>query len=65
MFDEFIIKGREIVHKVDRTLTNRVVERRNMIISTKGGELALRVLWEFDLGRVFKFCELFVFLRFS
>jgi hypothetical protein len=31
MFDEFIAKGGEYVHKVDRTLANRVVERRNMI----------------------------------
>jgi hypothetical protein len=30
MFDEFIIKGGEYVHKVGRTLANRVVERRNM-----------------------------------
>jgi hypothetical protein len=34
MFDEFIAKWGEIVHKVDRTLANRVVERRNMIMST-------------------------------
>jgi hypothetical protein len=33
VFDEFIVKGGEIVHKVDRTLANRVVERRNMIMS--------------------------------
>jgi hypothetical protein len=38
-------KGGEIVHKVDRTLANLVVERRNMIMSIEGGELALRVLW--------------------
>jgi hypothetical protein len=31
MFDEFIVKGGEIMHKVDRTLANRVAERRNMI----------------------------------
>jgi hypothetical protein len=30
VFDEFIAKGREYVHKVGRTLANRVVERRNM-----------------------------------
>jgi hypothetical protein len=30
-FDDFIAKGEEIVHKVGWTLTNRVVERRNMI----------------------------------
>jgi hypothetical protein len=33
VFDEFIAKGGENVHKVGRTLTNWVVERRNMIIS--------------------------------
>jgi hypothetical protein len=32
VFDEFIVKGGKIVHKVDRTLANQVVERRNMII---------------------------------
>ncbi len=31
VFDEFIAKGGENVHKVGRTLANRVVERRNMI----------------------------------
>jgi hypothetical protein len=33
VFDEFIAKGGEIVHKVGSTLANRVVERRNMIMS--------------------------------
>jgi hypothetical protein len=33
VFDEFIAKGGEIVHKVGRTLANRMIERRNMIIS--------------------------------
>jgi hypothetical protein len=33
VFDEFIAKGGEIVHKLGRTLANRVVERRNMIMS--------------------------------
>jgi hypothetical protein len=31
VFDEFIAKGGDYVHKVGRTLANRVVERRNMI----------------------------------
>jgi hypothetical protein len=31
VFDEFIAKGGEYMHKVGRTLANRVVERRNMI----------------------------------
>jgi hypothetical protein len=33
VFDEFIAKREEIVHKVGRTLANQVVERRNMIMS--------------------------------
>jgi hypothetical protein len=33
VLDEFIAKGGEIVHKVDRTLANQMVERRNMIMS--------------------------------
>jgi hypothetical protein len=32
VFDEFIVKGGEIVHKVGRTLANWVVKRRNMIM---------------------------------
>jgi hypothetical protein len=31
VFDEFITKGEEYGHKVDRILANRVDERRNMI----------------------------------
>jgi hypothetical protein len=31
VFDEFIAKGGEYGHKVDRTLANWVDERRNMI----------------------------------
>jgi hypothetical protein len=31
VFNEFIPKGGEYVHKVDRTPANRVIERRNMI----------------------------------
>jgi hypothetical protein len=31
VFDDFIAKWGEYVHKVDRTLANQVVERRNMI----------------------------------
>jgi methyl coenzyme M reductase gamma subunit len=31
VFDEFIAKGGEYVHKVGRTLANRVDARRNMI----------------------------------
>jgi hypothetical protein len=33
VFDEFIVKGGEIAHKIGRTLANQVVERRNMIMS--------------------------------
>jgi hypothetical protein len=46
VFDEFIAKGGENVHKVGRTLANRVVERRNMIMHTSGGEPALRVYFK-------------------
>jgi hypothetical protein len=46
------------VHKVGRTPTNRVVERRNMIKCSLGGEFALRVLGEFVSGGV-------LILRFS
>jgi hypothetical protein len=31
VFDEFITKGGAYGHKVDRTLANRVDERRNML----------------------------------
>jgi hypothetical protein len=37
VFDEFIAKWGEYVHKVGRTLANRVVERRNMINIYLGG----------------------------
>jgi hypothetical protein len=33
VFNEFIVKGGEIVHKVGRTLTNQMVKRRNIIMS--------------------------------
>jgi hypothetical protein len=39
VFDEFIAKGGEYVHKVGGTLANRVVERRNMINVLLKGEL--------------------------
>jgi hypothetical protein len=38
LFDEFIGKEGENVHKVGRTLGNRVVERRNMIMPIYGEE---------------------------
>jgi hypothetical protein len=44
VFDEFIVKGGEIVHKVDRTLANRVVERKKYDNIYLRRELALRVL---------------------
>jgi hypothetical protein len=52
VFNEFIVKGGEIVHKVSSTLANRVIERRNMIISILGGELALRMLGDLISGGV-------------
>jgi hypothetical protein len=33
VFNEFIVKGGEIVHKVGRTLANQMVKRRNIIMS--------------------------------
>jgi hypothetical protein len=59
VFDEFIAKGGEYGHKVGRTLTNRVVERRNMINDYQRGELALRVLGGVDF-RVSVDFELFL-----
>jgi hypothetical protein len=44
VLDEFIAKAGDIVHRIDRTLANLMVERRNMIMSIYGGELVLRVL---------------------
>jgi hypothetical protein len=38
VFDEFIAKGGEYGHKVGRTLTNQVDERRNMINDYLRGE---------------------------
>jgi hypothetical protein len=52
VFDEFIAKGGEYGHKVDRTLANRVDGRRNMINDYLSGELALRVLGELISGGV-------------
>jgi hypothetical protein len=52
LFDEFIGKEGENVHKVGRTLANRVVERRNMIMSIYGGEFVLSLFrgsFEFEL----------------
>jgi hypothetical protein len=37
-------KGERICTKLVELFANQVVERRNMINSTKGGELAFRVL---------------------
>jgi hypothetical protein len=44
VFDEFIAKGGEYVHKVGRTLANRMVEKSNMINVYLRGEITLRVL---------------------
>jgi hypothetical protein len=53
MFDEFIAKGgRECAQSWVWTLANRVVERRNMIMSIWEGELALRWLGELVSGGV-------------
>jgi hypothetical protein len=57
MFNEFIAKGEEIVHKVGWALANLVVERKNMINGYLRRELALRVLGGVD----FKGCWVFWF----
>jgi hypothetical protein len=44
VFDKFIVKWGEIVHKVGRIRANQVIERRNMIMSISEVELTLRVL---------------------
>jgi hypothetical protein len=62
VFDEFIAKGGEIVHKVGRTLVNRVLERRNKIISIQGGEFALRVLGGVCFSGIICVFELFIAL---
>jgi hypothetical protein len=41
VFDDFIAKGGEYGHKVDRTLANRVDERRNMIIDYLKGRVCI------------------------
>jgi hypothetical protein len=68
VFDEFIAKGGEYGHKVDRTLANRVVERRNMIndylrgracIESVRGVLILSFFADFELLPWFEFFLLF------
>jgi hypothetical protein len=46
VFDEFIAKGREIIHKVGKTLANRVVERRNMINIYLSGRACIKSVKE-------------------
>jgi hypothetical protein len=46
VFDEFIIKGREYVHKVGRTLANQVDERRNMINDYLRGRACINIIME-------------------
>jgi hypothetical protein len=58
-------KGERMGTKLIEFFANRVVERRNMIMSIFEGERALRVLGGVDLRGVFEFCELFVLLSFS
>jgi hypothetical protein len=58
-------KGERMGTKLIEFFANRVVERRNMIMSIFEGERALRVLGGVDLRGVFEFCELFVLLNFS
>jgi hypothetical protein len=46
VFDEFITKGESMGTKLIELFANRVVERRNMIMSIFGGELVMSVLGE-------------------
>jgi hypothetical protein len=62
MFDEFITKGGQYGHKVDWTLANRVVERRNMInmyLRERACIESVRGSW---FSGSFEFCELFLAL---
>jgi hypothetical protein len=53
VFDEFITKGGEIVHKVGWSLSNRVVERRNMINDYLRGRACIEsVRWSLFQGGV-------------
>jgi hypothetical protein len=66
VFDEFIAKGREYVHKVGKTITNHMVEKRNMInIYLRGRACIESVRGSFDSGGVFEFVSLSFFLLFS
>jgi hypothetical protein len=66
VFDEFIANGREYVHKVGKTITNHMVERRNMInIYLRGRACIESVRESFDSGGVFEFVSLSFFLLFS
>jgi hypothetical protein len=44
VFDEFIAKGGEYGHKVDRTLANRVDERINMINDYLRGRASIKIV---------------------
>jgi hypothetical protein len=44
VFDEFIAKGGEYGHKVDRTLANRVDERINMINDYLRGRACIKIV---------------------
>jgi hypothetical protein len=54
-------KGESMGTKLVKLFSNMVVERRNMIMSIFGGELALRVLGELISWGISSFlvCELF------
>jgi hypothetical protein len=58
-------KGESMGTKLVELFANRVVERRILIMTIYGGELALRVLGGVDSGRVFEFVSFFVLLSFS
>jgi hypothetical protein len=54
-------KGESMGTKLVELFANRVVERRILIMTIYGGELALRVLGGVDSGRVFEFVSFLCF----
>jgi hypothetical protein len=68
VFDEFIVKGGEFEHKIERTLANRVVERRNMINVYLRGGACIESVRESLFQGGFEFVSLsssLLFLRFD
>jgi hypothetical protein len=58
-----LAKGERLCTELVELFANRVVERRNIIMSIYGGELALRVLGGVYLGGVLSFLDFEFFLE--